>query len=62
VIDNFISDTDLPVFLITKDQLHLGISLAKVKDADETIFILVGTSTNKDELKKLPELINLLTQ
>ena len=61
VIDKFISDTDLPVFLISKNQLHLGISLAKIIDTEESILILVGTSTDKDELKKLQDLIGVLT-
>ncbi len=62
VIDKFISDTDLPVFLILKNQLKLGISLSKIIDTDDLLLILVGTSTDNDELKKVEDLLKSLTQ
>ncbi|NVM27669.1 MAG: DUF87 domain-containing protein [Candidatus Helarchaeota archaeon] len=60
VIDKTISDSDLPVLLISKGQFHVGISLAQVVESDESVLIFIGTLPNTADVHKIEELFQAL--
>ncbi|NVM54145.1 MAG: DUF87 domain-containing protein [Candidatus Helarchaeota archaeon] len=60
VINEKISDSDLPVLLISKNQFRIGISLAKLTDSDDSILIFVGTTPNRPDHSKLEHLFNAI--
>ncbi|MHA1652267.1 MAG: ATP-binding protein [Candidatus Helarchaeota archaeon] len=56
IIDKVISDSDLPVLLISKNDFRVGISLATLIDSTDTIIIYVGTTPKNSDVTKLEEL------
>ncbi|MHA1357862.1 MAG: ATP-binding protein [Candidatus Helarchaeota archaeon] len=60
VIDKAITDSDLPVLLISKNELKAGISLAHVINTDDTVIIFVGTTPKNTDVKKLEAIFQKL--
>ncbi len=60
VIDKVISESDLPIILLSKNEVKLGISLAQQINSNESVIIFVGTTSKPADLKSLEEVINLM--
>jgi hypothetical protein len=60
VIDKAVTDADLPVLLISKNEFKAGISIAHVIGTDDTIIIFVGTTPKNTDIPKLEELFTNL--
>lgn len=60
VIDKTISDTDLPVLLLSKNDFHIGISFAQIIDSKESILMYVGTTPKEADMRKLEEIFTQL--
>jgi len=59
VFDKIASDSDLPIFLISKEETRIAISLAKGINPDEIIMIFVSTTPPKSaDAQKIEELFN----
>jgi len=60
IIDEKIIETDLPVLLVSKGQIKIAISIAKLIDSNESIVAFVGTTPYRADRSKLQEIFNTL--
>ena len=63
VIDKIASDSDLPIILISKDDMRIAFSLAKVVKSEESIMICIGTAPKSADAQKMDDFFNqMVTQ
>jgi len=63
IIDKIVSDSDLPILLISKDDMRIAISLAKVVKSEESIMICILTAPKSADAQKMEDLFNqMVTQ
>lgn len=58
VFDKIASDSDLPIFLISKEEIRIAISLAKGTDSEDIILIFAVTTPKAAGDQKIEELFN----
>jgi len=61
VIDKIISDTDLPVFLISKEGFKIAFSIAKIIESTQSLIVFVVTTPKQPDIQQIEALFNSLT-